>query len=57
VDSGSEHPPLLSQSLVDQLGLDGPVTGGATQANESFLPLKDVGELEFELNGKTVNQL
>ena len=57
MDSGSEHPPLLSQSLVDQFRLDGPVTGGATQANESSLPLKDVGELEFELNGKTVSQL
>ena len=34
VDSRSEHPPLISQSLADQMGLRGPLAGRATQATE-----------------------
>ena len=55
-DSGSEHPPLISQSLADQMGLRGPLAGGATQANGEYLPLYDVGQLHMELNGKTVTE-
>ena len=39
VDSGSEHPPLISQSLADWMGLRGPLAGGATQANGDYLSL------------------
>jgi len=56
VDSGSEHPPLISQSLTDQMGLHGPLAGGATQANSDYLPLYDVGQLHLGLNGKTVTE-
>jgi len=54
VDSGSEHPPLISQSLADRMGLRGPLTGGSTQANGEYLPLYDVGQLHMGLNGRTV---
>jgi len=37
VDSGSENPPLISQSLADRMGLHGPLAGGATQANRDYL--------------------
>jgi len=56
VDSGTEHPPLISQTLTDRLGLQGPVAGGATQANGAFLPLRDVGHVEMLLNGKAVSE-
>ena len=56
VDSGSEHPPLISQTLADRLGLQGPVAGGATQANGAFLPLRDVGHVEMLLNGQAVSE-
>ena len=54
VDSGNEHPPLISQSLVDRMILRGPLAGGATQANSDYLPLYDVGELHMGLNGRMV---
>ena len=50
VDSGSEHPPLISQSMADKLGLAGPILGGATQADGAFLPLWDVGNVDMVLN-------
>jgi len=56
VDSGSEHPPLISQTLADRLGLQGPVARGATQANGAFLSLRDVGKVEMLLNGKAVSE-
>ena len=48
VDSGSEHPPLISQSFADRMGLRGPLAGGATQANGDYWPLYDVGQLHLE---------
>ena len=36
VDSGSEHPPLISQNMADKLGLAGLISGGATQADGAF---------------------
>jgi len=56
VDSWSEHPPLISQSLADWMGLRGPLAGGATQANGDYLPLYDVGQLHMGLNGRTVTE-
>ena len=56
VDSGSEHPPLISQSLADRMGLRGTLAGGATQANGDYLPLYDVSQLHMGLNGRTVNE-
>ena len=56
VDSGSEHPPLLSQKLADSLSLGGPLVGGATQADSAFLPLHDVGSLHIIVNGLPVSQ-
>jgi len=56
VDSGSEHPPLMSQSLADRMGLRGPLAGGATQANGDYLPLCNVGQLHMGLNGRTVTK-
>jgi len=53
VDSGSEHPPLIHQSLADLMGLRGPVAGGATQANSDYLPLYDVGQLHLGLHNLT----
>ena len=47
VDSGSENPPLISQVLADQLGLQGKLAGGGTQADGKHLPLYDVGNLEL----------
>jgi len=43
VDSGSEHPPLISQSLADLMGLHGTPAGGATQANGDCLPVYEAG--------------
>jgi len=56
VDSGSEHPPLISQDLADRMGLRGTLAGGATQANGEYLPLYDVGKLHLGLNGKPVSE-
>ena len=56
VDSRSEHPPLISQSLTDRMGLRGPLTGGATQANSDYLPLYNVGQLHLGLNGRAVTE-
>ena len=56
VDFGSEHPPLISQSLADQMELRGPLAGGATQANGDYLPLYDVGQLQLGLNGRAVTE-
>jgi len=56
VDSGSEHPPLLSQKLADSLSLGGPLVGGATQADSAFLPLHDVGSLHIIVNVLPVSQ-
>ena len=44
VDSGSENPPLISQT--DRLGLDGPISGEAT-ADGAFLPLRDDGNVDL----------
>ena len=53
-----EHPPLLSQSLADRMGLRRlePLAGGATQANSDYLPLYDVGQLHLGLNGRAVTE-
>ena len=56
VDSGSEHPPLISQNMADQLGLAGPISGEATQADVAFLPLRDVGNVDMIFNNKVVSQ-
>jgi len=56
VDSGSEHPPLISQTLADKLGLQGPIAGGATEANGAFLPSRDVGNIDMILHGQAVRQ-
>jgi len=56
VDSGSEHPLLISQSMADKLGLTGPISGGATQADGAFLPLRDVGNVDMVFNNKVVSQ-
>ena len=57
VDSGSEHPPLISQSMADKLGLAGPISGEATQADGVFLPLRDVGNVDMVLNNKVVQEV
>jgi len=54
VDSGSEHPPLISQTLSDTLGLSGPIAVGATQTNGEYLPRRDVGDLDLMVNGQVV---
>ena len=56
VDSGSEHPPLISQNLANRMGLTGYRMGGATQADGKVLPLYDVGNLELAVNGQPVQQ-
>jgi len=56
VDSGSDHPPLISQSLADLMGLCGPLAGGATEGNGEYLPLYDVGQLHMGLNARTVTE-
>jgi len=50
VDSGSEHRPLISTRMANQLGLEGQVVHAATQANGDILPLSDVGNLELCIN-------
>jgi len=47
VDSGSEHPPLISQDLADHMGMTGVRAGGATQADGTCLPLFDIGRLDL----------
>jgi len=39
VDSGSEHPPLISQDLADCMGITGVRAGRATQADSTCLQL------------------
>ena len=56
VDSGSEHLPLISQNMADKLGLAGPISGEATQADGAFLPLRDVGNVDIVFNNKIVSQ-
>jgi len=56
LDSGSKHPPLISQSMADKLGLAGPMSGEATQADGTFLPLRDVGNVDMVFNNKVVSQ-
>jgi len=56
VDSGSEYPPLISQTLGDTLGLLGPIAGGVTQANGEYLPLRDFGDLDLMVSGQVVKQ-
>ena len=51
VDSGSEHPPLISTRIAAQLGLEVQVVSAATQANGEILPLSDVGCLQLSING------
>jgi len=56
VDSGSEHPPLISTRMAKQLGLEGQVVSAATQANGDVLPLSDVGSLELCINGLPITE-
>jgi hypothetical protein len=56
VDSGSEHPPLISNRMAAQLGLEGQVVSAATQANGEILPLSDVGCLQLSINGLPVTE-
>jgi len=52
--TASEHLPLISQTMADRLGLDGPISGETTQADGAFLPLQDVGNVDLVLNNKVV---
>jgi len=56
VDSGSEHPPLISTRMANQLGLEGQLVNAATQANGDILPLSDVGSLELCINGLPITE-
>jgi len=56
VDSGSEHPPLISTRMAAHLGLEGQVVSAVTQANGEILPLSDVGCLQLSINGLPVTQ-
>jgi hypothetical protein len=42
--------------MVDRFGLDGPITGEATQADGAFLQIRDVGNVNLVLNNKVVPQ-
>ena len=55
VDSGSEHPPLISQDLEDHMGMTGVRAGGATQADGACLPLFDIGCLDLAVNGERIS--
>jgi len=57
VDSGSEHLPLISQTMVDRFGLDRPISGEPTQTDGAFLPLWDVGNVDLVLNNKVVTPI
>jgi len=56
VDSSSEHPPLISTRMAQQLGLEGQGVSAATQANGDILPLSDVGSLELCINGLPITE-
>ena len=56
VDSGSEHPPLISARIANQLGLEGQVVSAATQANGDVLSLSDVGSLELCINSLPITK-
>jgi len=56
VDSGSEHPPLISTRMTNQLGLEGQVVSAATQANSDILSLSDVGSLELCINCLSITE-
>ena len=49
VDSGSEHPALISTRMAAQLSLEGQVVSAATQANGEILQLSDVGCLQLSM--------
>ena len=55
-DSGSEHPPLISTRMDNQLGLEGHVVSTATQANGDVLPLLDLGSLELCINSLPITE-
>jgi len=55
VDSGSEHPPLISQDLPDHMGMTGVRAGGATQADGACLMLFNIGCLDLVVNGKPIS--
>ena len=55
VDSGSEHPPLISQDLADRMSMTGVRAGGATQADGACLPLFDIGCLDLAVNGEPIS--
>ena len=42
--------------MADKLGLAGPISGEATQADGAFLPLRDVGNVDMVFNNKVVSQ-
>ena len=56
VDSGSEHPLLISQSMADKLELTGPILEEDTQVDGAFWPLWDVGNVDMVFNNKVVSQ-
>ena len=56
VDSGNEHPQLISQTMADRLGLDGPISEAVTQADGAFLQLQDIGNINLVINNKVVTQ-
>jgi len=56
LDSGSEHPPLISTCMANQLGLEGQVVSAATQANGDIQPLSDVGSLGWCINGLPITE-
>ena len=55
VDSGSEHPLLISQDLTDRMGMTGVSAGGETQADGACLPLLDIGRLDLTVNGEPIS--
>ena len=55
MDSGSEHPPLISQDLADRMRITGVRAGGATQADGACLPLFDIGPLDLAFNGESIS--
>ena len=55
VDSGSEHPPLISQDLGDRMGMTGVRAGGATQADCACLPLFNIGRLDLAVNSEPIS--
>lgn len=52
VDSGSQQPPLMSQSLAQRLQLSGPLVASAAQANGDPLPIYKVGPVDLSVNGR-----